>query len=188
MFAIFWSFCRRLLETWNYFGLINVVWLLASINSAVPSHLVESSTLNVAIPMSTIAILLILITVLSYLSIWVSTRRNQLHNSTNRSLAQNRKLAKTLFIVRILSLITWLPAGISMKLLKGFKFTSLANHACLTVRQFLSEPNSVQLQNGRIQEVVETLFCRCYSRELIRDAIPVSVSQEISLTYFKSVD
>lgn len=138
--------------------------------------------------MSTIAILLILITVLSYLSIWVSIRRNQLHNSTNRSLAQNRKLAKTLFIVRILSLITWLPAGISMKLLKGFKFTSLANHACLTVRQFLSEPNSVQLQNGRIQEVVETLFCRCYSRELIRDAIPVSVSQEISLTYFKSVD
>ena len=53
-----------------------------------------------------------LVTAASYLAIWIATKRTRQNNVTTRSMAQNKNLAKTPGIVTILSLITWLPAGI----------------------------------------------------------------------------
>lgn len=60
-----------------------------------------------------ISILSTVVTFASYLAIWINTRRNRMQNITNRSLAQNKRLAKTLCIVTLLSLITQLPSGVS---------------------------------------------------------------------------
>ena len=51
----------------------------------------------------------------AYLAICISTRRNQMSRGRKerRSMAQDRKLAKTLFIVTALSIITCFPYGIT---------------------------------------------------------------------------
>lgn len=196
MFAILWPFRHWLLEMWYYFASISVVWVLATANAVyihvVTTYLVDSGALNyVTIPMFSIAILSILTTIASYLAIWMATRRNQLQNSTSRSLAQNRKLAKTLFIVTILSLITWLPAGISLAS-PSYLMDTNSLHVDITValqyaNSFLN-PIVYSFRMAEFKKSLKKLFCRCYSRKPIRDDIPVWVSQDISLTHFKTID
>ncbi len=193
MFAILRPFRHRLLETWYYFVCISVVWLLATTNTAITSYLVESGdAINfVTIPMSTIAIFSIFITIASYLAIWVATRRNQLHNSTNRSLAQNRKLAKTLFIVTILSLITWLPAGISLaspSYLTDFNSSYVLITLALQYANSFLNPIVHCFRMAEFKKSLKKHFCRCYSRKPIRDDTPVWIVQGISLTYFSKTD
>ena len=191
IFAILWPFRHRLLETWYYFFSISIVWLLATINTAVTNYLEDNGSINyVTIPMSSMAILSILITTASYLVIWIAIRRNQIHNSTNRSLVQNRKLAKTLSIVTILSLITWLPAGIS---LASPSYIMDANSFYVQITLALQYANSFMnpivycFRMAEFKKSLKKLFCSCFSRKLICEDAPVSVSQGISLTHFKSM-
>ena len=188
MFAILRPFRHRLLETWHYFVSVSVIWLLATANTAVTSYLIESGGVNfVTIPMSSMAILSILITTASYLAIWIAIRRNQTQNSTNRSLAQNRKLAKTLFIVTILSLITWLPAGISLAspsyIMDANSIYVLITIALQYANSFLN-PIVYCFRMAEFKKSLKKLFCRCYPRKPIGDDIPVWVGQGILLTSF----
>lgn len=195
MFAILRPFRHRLLETRYYFVFIGVVWLLATTNAAVTSYFAESGDVvhYVTIPMSTIAILSLLITIASYLAIWIAIRRNQIQNATNRSLAQNRKLAKTLFIiVTILSLITWLPAGISLAspsyLVDSGSFYVLLTLALQFANSFLN-PIVYCFRMAEFKKSLKKLFCRCYFGKPACEGFPVFAGQEITLTYFsKTVD
>ncbi|XP_078361463.1 uncharacterized protein LOC144645792 [Oculina patagonica] len=191
MFAILRPFRHRLLETWYYFVCISGVWLLAIINTVVSNFLVDNVAVDyVTIPMSTLAFLSILITIASYLVIWIAVQRNQIQNSTNRSLAQNRKLAKTLSIVTILSLITWLPAGISLAspsyLMDVNSFYVQITLALQFANSFLN-PIVYCFRMAEFKKSLKKLLCRCYSRKPILEDVPVLISQGISLTYFKRV-
>ena len=106
MLAIVWPFRHRMFETWHYLASIGTLWVLTVVNVAVTSHPVFKGSFNLAtIGFSVIAFLSITVTVASYLAIWIAIKRNQLRNSASRSLAQHKKLAKTLCIVTTLSLL-----------------------------------------------------------------------------------
>lgn len=113
MFAILWPFRHRILQTWHYVVSLSILWVIVIANATVSSYLVFSNNLRHAtIGTVVIALVSLLVTVTAYLVIWVATKRNQLKNS--RSMAQQKRLAKTLCIVTIISLITWLPTPIAL--------------------------------------------------------------------------
>lgn len=114
MLAILWPFRHRTLETWHYLVSTGVIWMVAIINGMVVLALYSNNTISFAtMGLFAISILSTVVIFASYLAIWINTRRNRMQNITNRSLAQNKRLAKTLCIVTLLSLITQLPSGVS---------------------------------------------------------------------------
>ena len=190
MFAILWPFRHRLLETCYYFAFIGGVWLLATANTVyvIRSYLADGGAYGTA-PMSIIVIVSILITTASYLVIWMSVKRSQLPNTTSRSLEQNRRLAKTLFLVTIISLITWLPVGINMLSPSHLKDADFYIHMTLALQYTNSLLNPVVycFKMPEFKQALKYIFCRCRSRKSDRDDISLQVSQGISLTSFKSV-
>ncbi|XP_078361446.1 somatostatin receptor type 2-like [Oculina patagonica] len=119
MLAILWPFRHRTMNTWYYHICVGIVWFLASliatVNVTIDVYLTERDYgLNFVMAITIICAVLIIIG--AYLAIWISTKRSQFPNNTCRSMEQNRKLAKTLFIVTAFSVITCLPAGIIIAL------------------------------------------------------------------------
>ena len=123
MFAILWPFRHRMLNMWQYHVSAGVVWLIAFINATITVQF-NVYTTNTNNPyrfvMAITIIILVVVITAAYFAILISTRRNRLASATVRSMEQNRKIAKTLFIVTILSIITCLPCGV------GIAFTSYA--------------------------------------------------------------
>ena len=110
MSAILWPFRHRTLSTRYYYVSVGTVWLLASLNVTVNVNINNAySILTVVTVISSI-----LIITGAYLAIWISTRRNEMSTNVSRTAEQNRKLAKALFIVTALSIVTYLPSGISI--------------------------------------------------------------------------
>ena len=117
-------------------------------------------------------------------------RRNQLQHATKGSFARNKKLAKTLFIVTILSLITWLPTGFSLASPSYLRDASSLYVQITLTLQFANSFLNPIVYCFRMTEFkmsLKKLFCRYYSRKPVCDDVPLSVSKRISLTYFKSV-
>lgn len=193
MLAILWPFRHRMLETWYYLASVGALWVLAVANVAVTSHLVFKGTVNLpTMGFSAIAFLSITVTAASYLAIWIAIKRNQLQNSTSRSLAQQKKLAKTLCIVTTLSLITWLPAGISLAFPTYISDSpSLYSQITLALQYANSFVNPVVycFRMAEFQKALKELCCRCYTkRRSLSDGTHAWVSHGISLTSFKSAD
>lgn len=95
MLAILWPFRHRTLETWHYLVSTGVIWIIAIINGMVALALYSNGTVSFAtMGLFAISILSTVVTFASYLAIWINTRRNRMQNITNRSLAQNKRLAK----------------------------------------------------------------------------------------------
>lgn len=115
MFAILWPFRHRLSKTRNYFVYIGCVWLLSVLNMISNIRFdSRNATSEEAYSIFTVVTIIIAVSAITvaYLAIWIATRRNQISSKEHRSMEQNRKLAKTLFIVTALSIITCLPYGI----------------------------------------------------------------------------
>ena len=114
MYAILWPFRHRLLKTRYFYVSISFIWLLSAANVVSNLRLDSDPTNDNAyiIFMSVTFITSVLVITVAYLAIWISMRRNQVPNNDRRSIQKSRKLAKTLFIVTALSIITCLPYGI----------------------------------------------------------------------------
>ena len=117
MYAILWPFRHRMLNMWHYHVSAGVVWLIASINATitVQFNIYSTNTNNpYRFVMAITVIILVVVITAAYLAILISTRRNRLASATVRSMEQNKKIAKTLFIVTVASIITCLPNGVGV--------------------------------------------------------------------------
>ena len=114
MFAILWPFRHRLLKTQYLYVSIGCVWLLSALNVVSNLRLDSDPTNGNAYSTFSAATFITSVLVITgaYLAIWISIRRNQIPNNDGRSTRKNRQLAKILFIVTALSIITSLPYGI----------------------------------------------------------------------------
>jgi len=114
MFAILWPFRHRILKTRYFYVSIGCVWLLAALNVVSNLRLDSDPTNDNAYSTFSAATFITSVLVITgaYLAIWISIRRNQIPNKDERSTRKNRQLAKILFIVTALSIVTSLPYGI----------------------------------------------------------------------------
>ena len=115
MVAMLWPFRHRLLKTRYFYFSIGFVWLLSltnviSLNLRVDS--VSSNGYADSIYTSVTFIVSVLVITVAYLAIWISMQRSKIPSNDCKSKEKNRTLAKTLFIVTTLSIITCLPYGI----------------------------------------------------------------------------
>lgn len=179
-----------MLEKWHYFTSVSVLWSLAIANVAVTSYLFFRRDVNYAtIGFSAIAFISILVTAASYLAMWIATKRTHKNNVTTRSIAQNKKLAKTLGIVTILSLIIWLPVGISFAFPNDLMdlnslFTEIAT--ALQYANSFVNPVVYCFRMTEFQKTLKKLCCCCYlrTRPSPRNS-QVLATHGISLTAFK---
>ena len=122
MLAMLWPFRHRTVKTWYYHLSVGIVWLLACFNGVV-NVIIDlyrtKSQDGFSYLMAITIICSVLVITDAYLAIWFSIKRsNRFRSNTCRSMEQDRKLAKTLFIVTAFSVFTCLPSGISVLLLE----------------------------------------------------------------------
>ena len=184
MFAILWPFRHRMLEAWHYFTSISVLWSPLSQMLPLPVIYFLGGTL-VMRPLASPRFISVLVTAASYLAIWIATKRTDKNNVTTRSIAQNKKLA----IVTILSLITWLPVGISFAFPNDLMdlnslFTEIAT--ALQYANSFVNPVVYCFRMTEFQKTLKKLCCCCYlrTRPSPRDS-QVWATHGISLTTFK---
>ena len=118
MVAILWPLRHRLIKTRYFYVSVGFVWFLSAANVLSNLRLYNDITYDDSYNVFTSVTFvtsLVVITV-SYLAIWISVRRNAIPSNDRRSMGQSRKLAKTLFIVTALSIMTSLPYGIIITL------------------------------------------------------------------------
>ena len=118
MVAILWPLRHRLIKTRYFYVSIGFVWFLSAANVLSNLRLYNDITYDDSYSFFTSVTFvtsLVVITV-SYLAIWISVRRNPIPSNDRRSMTQSSKLAKTLFIVTALSIMTSLPYGIIITL------------------------------------------------------------------------
>ena len=170
MFAILWPFRHRTANTWCYHVSIGIVWFVASINAAINvSFDLYSSNHRLIYLLAFTLIIAVLIITGAYLAIWISMRRNRFCNNTSRSMEQDKKLAKTLFIVTALSIITCLPSGISLALrdyLKNlYSFRVQITFAAQYANSFLN-PLIYCFKMPEFKELLKKLLCSCARQRL----------------------
>ncbi|XP_031550636.1 neuropeptide Y receptor type 2-like [Actinia tenebrosa] len=113
--AVFWPFHHRLAKSAHYFLVIAVVWFF-TVTQVIPIFLIHHFPqffdikqflpyirgCIILLPAASLAII-----VFSYLSIWVKLKFFTKFRHC-RTIQENSKLSKTLFIVTVVSLATWL--------------------------------------------------------------------------------
>ena len=123
LYAVVWPLHIRTTSTRKYFFSVGVVWLISS-TIAVAQLLGTSATLITEdiftwfVTMYSFACLIIISC--AYSAVWFFSRKEDPRLPPNRY-NRNKELAKTLFIVTLLSLITWLPFTVVHNLLFTLK-------------------------------------------------------------------
>lgn len=111
LYAVVWPLHIRTTSTRKYFFSVGVVWLISS-TIAVAQLLGTAATLiteDIFIWFVTMYLFACLIIIsCAYSAVWFFSRKEDPRLPPNRY-NRNKELAKTLFIVTLLSLITWLP-------------------------------------------------------------------------------
>lgn len=115
LYAIAWPFHHRAKTTRAYIYFIVATWSLPAVIAAIfncgVATKIISTKIAALIGASFLALCLLLI-LCSYLAIWKFKRKEDARIPIDRHEA-NKKLAMTLFIISILSVITWLPLTVS---------------------------------------------------------------------------
>ena len=118
LYAIVWPFRSRTTSTRTYMYAVGVVWLLSGIapvlqlfSAAFTMVTVKVYTLCGSLYMS----VCLIIVLCAYSVIWIFSKKKDTRLSENKHI-RNKELAKTLFIVTLVSLITWLPFAVAFHL------------------------------------------------------------------------
>ena len=111
MYAILWPVKHRVLETRTYYVFIGLSWFLpllpVAIDLAERYHMISADHfLDFWLSFTCFLLLTICI---SYVSIWIKMKFGR-HSQHHVTTAQDRKLTVSLFIVTVVSLVTWLPS------------------------------------------------------------------------------
>ena len=190
--AILWPFRHRTLNSWYYYVSVGVVWFLASFIAAVDAssdlyHTERDDGLGLL--MASIAIICSIMTITgAYLAIWISTKCSRFPSNTCRTMEQNRKLAKTLFIVTALSIITCLPAGISLALRDYLQNMNLFRVQITVVAQYANSflnPIIYCFKMPEFKESLRKLLCNCPRERL---TVISESTREVTLRSFKIID
>ena len=111
LYAIAWPFQRRATNTRVYFYLIALTWTLATAIALIflCSLVLEITSLIIpSLISASVSSLCLVVVLCSYLAIW-RFKRNEVPGMPIDRRQQNKKLAVTLSIVTLLSVLTWLP-------------------------------------------------------------------------------
>jgi len=113
--------------------------------------------------------LALVITCVSYATIWVKFSR-RIFVPHNTATEMNKKLVKTLFIVTVLSLISWLPFHIIFTLLQLFPNIPISDSTVIITRllQFansLLNPIVYNLRMPEFRKALMNLICSCAIRD-----------------------
>lgn len=186
MFAILWPFRHRMLSTCHYHFAIGSVWLLSSLNVVVNVNIESAYSLLTVI----IVIASVVIISGAYLAIWISTKRNQFPNNTSRAMEQNRKLAKTLFVVTAMSITTCLPNGINLAfrdyLMHLHSFRVQISMVTQYANSFLN-PVVHCFKMPEFKKSLKKLLCRCSRQNLSFNENSSGTSNKITLKSIKVV-
>lgn len=159
LYAVVWPLRIRTTSTRKYFFSVGVVWLLSS-TIAVAQLLGTAVTLiteDIFIWFVTMYLFACIIIIsCAYSAVWFFSRKEDPRLPPNRY-NRNKELAKTLFIVTLLSLITWLPFTV----VHNLRFTLKGNIAFGSV--FDDVAQVLYLANSFINPVVY-----CFKMPLFR--------------------
>lgn len=173
MLAILWPFRHRLLNAWYYHVSIGFIWLVSALNMFSNLHLDPDTTKAdnaYSILTVTTYICSVVIIVVAYAAIWITTRRDQTPSNahSHRQIKQSRKLTKTLCLVTALSVITCLPYGISIAfknfLQHVYSFRAQITIALQYANSFLN-PAVYCFKMPEFKASLRKLLCRCRSLE-----------------------
>ena len=168
MLAILWPFRHRTVKRRYYYISVGIVWflssLIATINIIIDLYRREHEDALSYLTALTIICSIVIITG-AYLSIWISTKRNKFRNNTSSSMEQNKRLAKTLFIVTAFSVITCLPSGVSLLFLGGYlqhiySFRVQITVAAQFANSFLN-PVIYCFKMPEFKKSLKKLLCKC---------------------------
>ena len=166
LYAIAWPLRLRTTSTRKYIYSAGVVWFLSGL---VPVFkllrvfkLIRERTKSWVTSGHSLACLLLIL--FAYSLIWIYSRKQDPRLPINRQ-KQNRKLAKTLFIVTLLSLIAWLPFTVVYALRHDIDILSPGS-ILFDVMQFLQIGNSLInpvvycFRMPEFRSTLRTMFCR----------------------------
>jgi hypothetical protein len=169
VYATFRPFRHRFLAKRNYLVVIAFIWSLVGVISMLIFAAFglrvwnKSSTRKPDLVIKMLSVLLsaisLIVICICYVSLWVKIRFFKTMNFQNlRTIHENNKLAKTLFIMTIISLLAWLPKIGSIGLNK--KYTCVKDKS-ITVASF-----SILFMNSFINFVVYLIRMREFKNEL----------------------
>ena len=167
LYAIAWPFRHRIISKRTYIFWIVVVWCFSAVPLALELLRQLSSTAfveAVSVWLLTCGIIVILVTIAcTYSAIWFYSNRDIPGISRNLRLRTKRR-AKTLFIVTLLSVITWLPFVLT-KALSQFvgQWTFKIGHATYSV---LIIGRVFQLSNSFLNPIVYSFRMPEFRRSL----------------------
>ena len=117
-YAIYWPLKHRILPICKYYIVIFISWTLAFLASILFSVLFYLTSIKLAINVMMSCFLTLLLTVSGCnVGIWRNFRHRRIASAQPTRDLQNRRLTKTLLLVSIIVLISWLP-GITVNVLK----------------------------------------------------------------------
>ena len=195
MFAMLWPFRHRTVNTWYYHLSVGIVWLLACFNGVVNAtiDLYRTERQDGFSHLMAITIICSVLTITgAYLVIWVSLtkRSSRFRNNTCRYMEQDRKLAKTLFIVTAFSVFTCLPSGISLALRDYLQnmhsFRVQITFAAQYANSFLN-PVIYCFKIPEFQASLKRLLCTCPRQRLPFDEDKEATSV-VTLRSLKSIE
>ena len=162
LYAIVWPLRIRTTSTGKYVFSVGIMWLLSG-TVAVAQLLGTAATLipeDIFIWFVTMYLFVCLIAIsCAYPAVWFFSRKEDPRLPLNRY-KRNKELAKTLFIVTLLSLITWLPFTVVHNLQFTLKGNVIIAPVVDDVTQFL------QLANSFINPVVYCFRMPLFRRNL----------------------
>ena len=140
LYAIMWPFRIRTTSRGKYICSIVVVWLMPALlvvaELSIPFH-------DVVNWVGTVYVFVCLITITgAYSVIWFFCKKSDPRLPPNRH-ERNKELAKTLFIVTLLSLITWLPFTVINTITVTFNMHDVSVPFLTDVVRFLRLANSL---------------------------------------------
>ena len=195
MFAVLWPFRHRTVNTWYYHLSVGIVWFLACFNGVVNVIIDLYRTKRqdgFSYLMAIIIICSVLIITGAYLVIWFSMtkRSSRFRNNTSRSVEQDRKLAKTLFIVTAFSVFTCLPSGIILALRDYLQnmhsFRVQITFAAQYANSFLN-PIIYCFKIPEFQGSLKKLLCNC-SRQRLPFNEDKEATSVVTLRSLKSIE
>ena len=194
MLAILWPFRHRTMSTWYYHLSVGFVWFLASfiatVNQTIDFYRTERED-GLSYFMAITIICSVLIITGAYLAIWISTKHNRFPENTCRSMQQNKKLAKTLFIVTAFSVITCLPCGISLALREYlqhmYSFRVQITFVAQYANSFLN-PVIYCFKMPEFKNSLKKLLCNCSRQRLFFNEGSSEAASGVTLRSMRNIE
>ena len=151
---------------------VAIVWSIASLNAyaTVQFNLYSArvdSPLRLLMTITLISSVVVIVA--SYLTIWIAAKRNQLPRRASKTTEQNRKLAKSLLIITVVSIITFLPISIYFCFSDPLQHLHSFGVQITLVTQYSNSFLNPIIYRIKIPEfrmsLKKSVFCRCHPRQ-----------------------